>query len=211
MRRGTHRALLYKRPAAVVASGPVWHTTPEFGTATFTNSNRTVEYGGAESIIRLANPVVGKKLFAVQIDVQVNYNTFGCFAPRNTPTSGLGADGTNSLAIYDNASNSYGGDNPPAGSYDAADQIGVVLDETAGLMWFTPNGTDFYGSSNGGTPRTKANVEAGVGGVNVSTLSSDVVDFYGGVGNGFGAAGGGKVTLLTSWPWASVSGFSYVS
>jgi lysophospholipase L1-like esterase len=193
------------------AAGSTTSTTKLFGTAmggegTFSADLLTFTTGNAgSSTARTDTAITGKKVFAAQA---VSRN--GVFldigivtASGNTDSLGFGA-AANGIGYYDNNSVFSAGSNIASGSasYTVGALVGVVVDQTGNKLWFTQDGTNYYGTTG---PLTAAQVAAGTSGINISTVTA-LGTIYGAVG-GRSASGNGW-TLQTSFPWTIPSGFT---
>lgn len=179
----------------------------------YTNAERKVsnESDGTDASVATNTAVSGKKVFAVTVSTQIAASHAGVGLVTIGSNSGvIGFDGTRSIGYFSNGSmflNSVAvlaaGSIP---TFTVGDSVGVVIDEAAGLMWVTKDGTNFYGSST--TARTKAEVEAGTGGRDISTVKANG-SLYGAVG--FLGTFAGSFTLLTAWPWTTPTGYTYLA
>jgi hypothetical protein len=190
-----------------------WHTTALHGSGTLTSVNRTVTFDENSSVYRTVDALSGKKVFAVTFVADGGANDIGGigFCTVNVGNSpGFTDTGTHqSWTLYTNPSNpdywlisnSAAVINPTV-AWTEGDTVGLVIDYDNAVFWFTVDGTTYYGS--GGTGYTRAQVEAGTGGIDFSSVKASGT-LYGLCGYGWGGA---QFTINTSWPWTTVSGYS---
>jgi hypothetical protein len=193
--------------------------TPEFGTATFSNANKTADLTAGEVIVRVTEEIIGKKLIAFHIDASASFTGIGFFCPRAAAVNGIGKDSNVSAAwLSNNSIAGLGGNAATVPWPGVGGDFGVVVDETwidttlpaqVGCIWATPNGTDFYGKNGAGT-LTRADVEASLNGCSLGPWGQDPAGVFAAVGMAYGGPGG-KLTILDAWPWADVAGYDYLS
>lgn len=190
----------------VAAASFALQTTPVLNTGTFSNSNRTVISTATNATFAGNSFVSGKRVFAVSFDVNggsfpgIGLTTIG------GNSGGLGQDGARSWSWYNNGGLwTNGGQVYSAPTFAAADQLGVVIDEPNSRLWFTKDGTNYYGTT--GAALTRAQVEAGTSGIDISAMKA-LGAIYPAVGNIL--TGGSQWTLLTSYPWTVPANYTYM-
>jgi hypothetical protein len=191
------------KPGAPPALGSlVFNPTPVFSTFTLSNANRTVTMTGAGgSTAAATTALTGKKVFAARLDA--NPGNFACIGIGVAPGfNAIGFDGLNSVANYFNSniflnSAAVGGGMP---AWGLGSTEGVFFDAVAKLIWFTSDGTNWYGSTG---PLTIGQVNSGVSGVSTATLTAGTL--FPLIGS-FGMAG--HVWTLVNFPWTLPSGAS---
>lgn len=191
------------------APAAAFNTTPLNGGWTFSNSNRTALENASPTTgtVLIGTAIAGKKCFAVTIDAggSVNYPLIGVSDGGATAgslftTAGACALICNSFAqIWINSSAVSSGPAAPNGA-----TVGVAVDVTAKRMWFTIDGTNWFGEGYAGALATSA-VIAGTGGQSIATPIPGAT-VYGAVGSSDSASK--QFTLLTSWPWTLPTGFT---
>jgi hypothetical protein len=208
------------KPPAAAGGGSAlaFDITPEYGTATFSNGNKTADLTAGEVIVRVTTEITGKKLVAFRIDATVAFTGIGLFCPRAAPVNGIGKDGNVSGAWLSNGTAAgLGGAAEGFPWPGTGNNFGMAIDETwfnpattsvAGCVWGTPDGVNFYGKSGTGTS-TLADVEASIDGCPLGPLGEDPAGIFAAVGMAYGGPGG-KLTILDAWPWSLVSGYSYL-
>lgn len=202
----------FSSTTVAVTSSTAWNTTPDIGTATYSNSNRQLVYTAGELTVHTTTAITGKKVFALTLDDTINYSSYGVFSPNATPSFGLGRDATSTgVAWFSNGtSNLPGGSGPGSAFFSTGVTLAIAVDKPNGKIWITNDGTNWYGDT--GTPVNLASMESGSGSAAIGSAASDPAGLYGAVGKAFGTSGG-QVTLLTSYPFNSgtlPSGFSYL-
>lgn len=190
-------------PAAAVAT---WNTTPAVGTATFTNSNRTADVTAAETIIRSAGAITGKKVFAVHVDAIAANFVLGLYSPYQAAGAGVGRDVTTVGYFQDGSVNNVFDTGAASGiNMSVGDTIGVVVDQTNSRIWVTKDGVDYFGALS--TTSTKTQVEAGTNPATFTALAAHSAALYAAFGSAWGSTGGQKGTLV-AWPWAIPTGYT---
>lgn len=184
-----------------------WDNPVVTGSGTYSLGD-SVFTGSADFKIKSTDTAVtGKKLVAATVanGVYLNFGIYGGTIPGALWYSTTSVIWMQSQYIY------YNGTQPtdmPNGHVSGGGTMGLVIDQTAKLMWFTKNGTDFYGATSSGV-LTKAQVEAGTSGYDITPIV-DAGTVYVGAEAVFGSGAGDVITLLTDWPWASISGYTYL-
>lgn len=155
---------------SVPLSSFAFNPTVPTGSATFSNSNKVFLTTALNTTVLGTTTVVGKKVFALALDLYGNYGMIGIGV--NTPTNSAGFDGNKSIAnfsngnVYQNSSIVAAGVNfisPPL------NMIAAVVDEPSSKLWFTADGVTFFGA---GGSFTKAQVEAGTGAFDLSVIKA---------------------------------------
>jgi hypothetical protein len=148
-----------------------FNTTPITGTATFSNANTTAVTSTAVTTLVANQSLVGKKAFGMKIAAVSGLGNYGIIGiSRATGTSaGIGFDGSNSYGAYSNGSNFPSGGNGM--TWTLGTDLAAVCDQGASLIWFTSDGTNFYGTAT----VNAAAVAAGTSGIDISAMTAATI------------------------------------
>jgi hypothetical protein len=194
------------------ASGTAFHPTAlVVGTAvTLSNSDRTILTTQNATVARSLVAYTAKRNLAFTLNAA---NASAAVLPVITNASGVGPSPgfddtvTNACIVWyyngwliRNGAVLFTGPTIAVGN-----TVGACVDHGAKVFWLTNDGTTFYGG--GGTSYTRAQVEAGTGGIDY-TSTATIGPVYAGAGSTGGAGAGTQWTMLTTWPWTAVSGYT---
>jgi hypothetical protein len=147
-----------------------FNTTPITGSATFSNADTTAITTTATTTLIGNAAITGKKAFGMKIATAgaANYGIIGISRATGT-SAGIGFDGSNSYGAYSNGSNFPAGGNGM--TWTAGTDLAACVDQAAGLIWFTSDGTNFYGTAT----VNAAAVAAGTSGQDISAMSAATI------------------------------------
>lgn len=189
-----------------VSSGSTinWDTTPISGTGTFSNSDRTFASSSSNFVIKSSDAIVSGKILVAATYTAGVYAGIG-LSTDNPPTA-LWNDAT-SIGTLKDGGVYYAGTEIITLAVANGGTMGIVIDTVAKKAWFTTNGTAF--KQDNVTTRSLAEVEAGTGGVDITAVVAGG-NIYLCAEGVFGLGGTANLTLLTSWPWTTPSGYTYL-
>ena len=183
-----------------------WNTSTVGGTGTFSDTDHTFTGTSNNWCIKSTDSAIsGKQLFAATYTTAGARMGLGLASGAQTGlwNNSLGAVVLKTNGLYSNSVN-LSNFNVTTGA-----TVGFVIDTVAKKLWVTVDGINFR--DNVGT-KTKAQVEAGTGGVDITTMVDDAGALYPYAEAVFGDASGtgAVITLLNAWPWSVPSGYTYV-